>query len=104
MAATKSRAPRVLVVDDNADVIEALRLLLKGAGYVVVPASSPAGAEAAVTAESFSVALVDMNYTRDTTSGGEGLDLVTRLRSLDPSLPVVVMTAWSSVANAVEAM
>ncbi len=104
MSADKNKAPRILVVDDNADVREALRLLLKGAGFIVVPASSPAGAEAAVSAESLHAALVDMNYTRDTTSGGEGLELVTRLRGIDPALPVVVMTAWGSVANAVEAM
>ncbi|MBS2014955.1 MAG: sigma-54-dependent Fis family transcriptional regulator [Deltaproteobacteria bacterium] len=96
--------PRILVADDHADVVAALRLLLSGAGFVVVPASSPAGAEAALRSEEIDVALVDMNYTRDTTSGGEGLDLLSRLRAIDPDLPVVVMTAWGSVAGAVEAM
>jgi DNA-binding NtrC family response regulator len=96
--------PRILVADDDADVFEALRLLLKGAGLEVVRASSPAGAEAIVAGERLSAALLDLNYTRDTTSGGEGLDLVSRIRALDPTLPMVVMTAWGSVAGAVEAM
>jgi DNA-binding NtrC family response regulator len=95
---------RILIADDNADVLEALRLLLKGAGFGVVRASSPAGVEAAIAAEPLDLALVDMNYARDTTSGGEGLDLLARLQSLDPRLPVIVMTAWGSVAGAVEAM
>ena len=96
--------PRALVADDDADVLEALRLLLKGAGFAVVKASSPAGVEAAVAAEELDVALLDMNYARDTTSGGEGLELVSRVRALDPELPIVVMTAWGTVATAVEAM
>jgi DNA-binding NtrC family response regulator len=99
-----SRKPRVLVADDNADIVTALRLLLQGAGMIVVPAETPAGAEAAARAEELDVALIDMNYTRDTTSGGEGLDLLATLRGIDPALPVIVMTAWSSVAGAVEAM
>ncbi len=96
--------PRVLVADDQPDVVEALRLLLKGAGFAVVKASSPAGAEAAVASEELDVALLDMNYARDTTSGIEGLELIARVRALDPDLPIVVMTAWGSVAAAVEAM
>jgi DNA-binding NtrC family response regulator len=95
---------RILVADDNTDVLEALRLLLKGAGYGVIRATSPAGIEEAVSAEAPDVALIDMNYTRDTTSGGEGLELITRLRALDPALPILMMTAWGSVATAVEAM
>ncbi len=98
------KKPRVLVADDNADVVTALRMLLGGAGFVVVPASSPAGAEAAAKSEELDVALVDMNYARDTTSGGEGLDLLAALAAVDAELPVVVMTAWGSVAGAVEAM
>jgi DNA-binding NtrC family response regulator len=98
------RPPRILVADDQPDVVEAIRLLLKGAGFTVVPASSPAGVLAAVAAEDLDVALLDMNYARDTTSGQEGLDLIARLRGADPVLPVVVMTAWGSVAGAVEAM
>jgi DNA-binding NtrC family response regulator len=97
-------APRILVADDQPDVVEALRLLLKGEGFAVVPASSPAAVEQAVAREDLDVALLDMNYARDTTSGAEGLDLVARVRAIDARLPVVVMTAWGSVGGAVEAM
>ena len=100
----KDKPPRILVADDQADVRDALRLLLKGTGFSVAQASSPAGVLEAVRAEEFDVALLDMNYTRDTTSGGEGLDLIARVRELSPDLPVVVMTAWGSVGGAVEAM
>lgn len=95
---------KVLVADDDRDVLEALRQLIKGAGYTVVSVTSPAAAEAAVQTEDPDVALLDMNYARDTTSGREGLDLITRLRRSAPELPIVFMTAWSSVPGAVEAM
>jgi len=98
------RPARIVVADDQPDVVEALRLLLKGAGFAVIPASSPAGVEEVVTHEELDVALLDMNYARDTTSGAEGLDLLARVRAIDPRLPVVVMTAWGSVGGAVEAM
>lgn len=103
MAATSSH-PRVLVADDQQDVLEALRLLLKGEGYQIETASSPGGVLRAVEAMDFDAVLMDMNYTRDTTSGLEGMDLLTRLQIMDSSLPVVVMTAWGSVEGAVEAM
>src|ERR671927_488980 len=96
--------PRVLIADDQPAVIEALRLLLKGEGFETRAVASPADAAEALARQSFDVALIDLNYTRDTTSGQEGLDLLTRLRELDPTLPVVVMTAWGSVDVAVEAM
>jgi DNA-binding NtrC family response regulator len=96
--------PRVLIADDQADVLEALRLLLKAEGFQLETASSPAGVLAAVEAREFDVALIDLNYTRDTTSGDEGLNLLSRAQGLDPTLPVVVMTAWGSVEIAVEAM
>jgi len=96
--------PRVLVADDQPDVLEALRLLLKGEGYQAETSSSPAGVLQAVEQGDFDLALIDLNYTRDTTSGREGLDLLSRLRELDGTLPVVVMTAWGSVEGAVEAM
>ncbi|HET9960523.1 MAG TPA: sigma-54 dependent transcriptional regulator [Polyangiaceae bacterium] len=101
---TDKKLPRVLVADDQADIREALRLLLKGSGFSVAQASSPAGVCAAVSEEQLDLALLDMNYARDTTSGGEGLDLITQVRALDPHLPIIVMTAWGSVAGAVEAM
>jgi DNA-binding NtrC family response regulator len=95
---------RILVADDQQDVIDALRLLLLDEGYDVAPARSPAEALDRLEASDFDLAIVDLNYTRDTTSGQEGFDLMERIRSLDPTLPVLVMTAWSSVAGAVEAM
>ncbi len=96
--------PRILIADDQADVLEALRLLLKRDGYVVLTAQSPAGVLATLEAEDVDVLLMDLNYARDTTSGREGLDLLTRVRQLDAALPVLVMTAWGSVEGAVEAM
>ena len=103
-ARVTTKRPRVLVADDNTDVLDALRLLLKSEGFAVSTATSPAGAVAALQAESFDAALVDMNYTRDTTSGGEGLDLITSLRAIDAELPILVLTAWGSIGGAVEAM
>jgi DNA-binding NtrC family response regulator len=97
-------SPRVLVADDQPDVLEALRLLLKGEGYVIETAASPAGLLASLETSEFDVVLMDLNYARDTTSGQEGLDLLPRIQALDPLLPVVVMTAWASVEVAVEAM
>ena len=100
-----ARRPRVVIADDQPDVIEALRLLLKGAGYDVVSAGSPAGVLRAVAEEeNLDAALIDLNYTRDTTSGKEGLDLLDELKRADATLPIVVMTAWGSVEGAVDAM
>jgi len=98
------KPPRVLVADDDADVLAAIRLLLKGEGFEVETATSPALALAALESRDFDAALLDLNYARDTTSGREGLELVERLRALDPTLPVVVMTAWGSVDGAVAAV
>ena len=95
---------RILIADDQQDIIDALRLLLLDEGYEVTPARSPAEALDRLEATDFDLAILDLNYTRDTTSGQEGFDLIERIRSLDPTLPVLVMTAWSSVAGAVEAM
>ncbi len=97
-------SPRILVADDQQDVLEALRLLLKSEGFIIETAGSPAAAWAALEGREFDVALIDLNYTRDTTSGREGMDLLARIRELDETLPVVVMTAWASVSLAVEAM
>src|SRR5207248_9977062 len=95
---------RIIAADDQPDVIEALRLIFKRENMTLVPATSPAGVLSAREHEDFDAALIDLNYARDTTSGGEGLDLLSRLRTQDPTLPVVVMTAWGSVEGAVEAM
>ncbi|HEY0380192.1 MAG TPA: sigma-54 dependent transcriptional regulator [Pyrinomonadaceae bacterium] len=96
--------PRILIADDQPDVLEALRLLLKAEGYEIEAASSPAGVLRALESRDFNVLLMDLNYTRDTTSGQEGLDLLSRIQALDGTLPVVVMTAWGSIGIAVEAM
>jgi DNA-binding NtrC family response regulator len=95
---------RILIADDQQDVLDALRLLLVDEGYEVAAARSPSEALERLEASDFDLAVLDLNYTRDTTSGQEGLDLLERIRALDPTLPVLVMTAWSSVAGAVEAM
>ena len=97
-------APRVLIADDQQDVLEALRFLLKGEGYQIEAATSPTGILQSLESKDFDVLLMDLNYARDTTSGQEGLDLLTRIQSLDSTLPIVVMTAWGSVEVAVEAM
>jgi DNA-binding NtrC family response regulator len=95
---------RILVADDQADILNALKLLLSDDGYGVVLARSPGEALEQLEGADFDLAILDLNYTRDTTSGQEGYDLIERIRSLDPTLPVLVVTAWSSVAGAVEAM
>jgi DNA-binding NtrC family response regulator len=99
-----STSPRILIADDQPDVLEALRLLIKGEGYQIDTANSPTGILKALEARDYEVLLMDLNYARDTTSGQEGLDLLTRIHSADESLPVVVMTAWGTVHIAVEAM
>jgi DNA-binding NtrC family response regulator len=96
--------PRILIADDQREVREALRLMLKAEEFDTETASSPAEILQAVATRDFDAVLMDLNYTRDTTSGREGLDLLARLRSVDDALPVVVMTAWASVDVAVEAM
>jgi DNA-binding NtrC family response regulator len=99
-----SRRPRALIADDQREVREALRLLLKAEGYETETAASPPEVIEAVTRHPLDVVLMDLNYTRDTTSGKEGVDLIPRLRSIDDTLPVVVMTAWASIGLAVEVM
>ena len=104
MKTTQQNRYRVLVADDQADIRDSLRLLLKNEGYETQLAASPAEVLGALEAREFDAVLMDLNYTRDTTSGKEGLDLLTRIQSLDSTLPVIVMTAWSSLELAVEAM
>jgi DNA-binding NtrC family response regulator len=98
------RKKRVLIADDQPDVLEALRLLLKGEGFEIETATSPAGVLQAVEGSDFDAILMDLNYTRDTTSGKEGFELLTQLQELDGTLPLIVMTAWGSIQGAVEAM
>src|SRR6266550_817025 len=104
MKALDSFTPRVLIADDQLDVLEALRLLLKSEHYQIETVKRPGDIIKSIEDRDFDVLLMDLNYTRDTTSGQEGLDLLTRIQKLDNTLPVVVMTAWSSVDVAVEAM
>jgi len=96
--------PRALIADDQPDVLAALHLLLRGAGYQTEAVNSPAALLQAIRERNFDLVLMDLNYERDTTSGREGLDLITRIRSLDSTLPVMVLTGWASVELAVEAM
>jgi sigma-B regulation protein RsbU (phosphoserine phosphatase) len=101
---TSASSLRVLIADDHPDVLEAIRLLLKGAGHRVMTADSPKSLLAAAVGSQFDLILMDMNYSRDTTSGEEGLKLVSLLRSQPHATPIVVMTAWGDVQLAVEAM
>jgi DNA-binding NtrC family response regulator len=101
---TTPQTGRILIADDQANVLEALRLLLKGEGYQTESTGSPEGIVTAVKSKDFDLVLTDLNFARDTTSGQEGLDTLTRLQAIDSALPVVVMTAWGSVGLAVEAM
>lgn len=104
ITATRPEPARVLIADDQADVREALRLLLKAEGYKTETVSSPNAALDAIQSGEFDVVLMDLNYQRDTTSGQEGIDLLSRVQAMDSRLPVVMMTAWGSLELAVEAM
>ncbi len=99
-----ANAPLILIADDQPDVLEALRMLLKTEGYRTETATSPPGIMQCLEKHDYDAVLMDLNYTRDTTSGQEGLDLLAQIRMHDDTLPVVVMTAWGSVELAVKAM
>ena len=96
--------PHILVADDQAAILDALSLMLRSGGYDVTGVHSPRRALEAAQAATFDCVIVDLNYTRDTTSGQEGLDLIEALRATDATLPIVVMTAFGSVDTAVAAM
>ncbi len=96
--------PRILIADDQPDVLNALRLLLKGQGYETEGVASPAELLRAVATREFDLLLMDLNYARDTTSGREGLDLLSRLKEIEDAPAIVVMTGWATVGLAVEAM
>jgi DNA-binding NtrC family response regulator len=104
MKTSDATPPRVLIADDQEDVLVALRLLLKGEGIRSETVTSPARVIAAIEQAEFDAVLMDLNYARDTTSGQEGLDLLGKIQAIDATLPVVVMTAWANVELAVEAM
>jgi sigma-B regulation protein RsbU (phosphoserine phosphatase) len=95
---------RILIADDQQDVLDALRLLLKGHGYNIETVNSPTDLLAAVARQEFDILLIDLNYARDTTSGREGLDVLSRLKEIEDAPPVVAMTGWATVGLAVEAM
>jgi sigma-B regulation protein RsbU (phosphoserine phosphatase) len=96
--------PRILIVDDQADVLDALRLLLNQEGFVTETVTSPLLVLAPLERGDVDLLLMDLNYTRDTTSGREGLDLLARIQAVDREVPIVAMTGWSTVELAVEAM
>jgi len=96
--------PRVLAADDQQHVLDAIELLLRSQGYDVETARSPLLVREALATGSYDAILIDLNYTRDTTSGGEGLDLLSEIVAVDSNTPVIVMTAWANVELAVEAM
>ncbi|MGO4881227.1 MAG: PP2C family protein-serine/threonine phosphatase [Bryobacteraceae bacterium] len=104
MLRPESSAPRTLIADDQPDVLEALHLLLKREGYQIEAVNSPKAVLDRLQDREYDVLLMDLNYALDTTSGQEGLDLLARVRKLDRTLPVIVMTAWGSIRLAVEAM
>jgi DNA-binding NtrC family response regulator len=95
---------RILIADDQPDVLEALRILLKGEGYQTDAVTSLAGIFTALEKRDYALIMMDLNYTRDTTSGQEGLEVIPRIQALDNTLPIVVMTAWATIDLAVEAM
>src|SRR5216683_4508874 len=99
-----SNTPRILAADDQQHILEAIELLLKPQGYEVDVVRSPEVARESLTSEFYDAVLIDLNYTRDTTSGREGLDLLSEIVAFDSTLPVIVMTAWGNVELAVEAM
>jgi len=101
---SSSRKPCLLVADDQPHILDALELLLQPEGFGVQKARSPYAVLEALKSGSFDALLIDLNYTRDTTSGQEGLDLLTQIKAHDPQMPVIVMTAWANVELAVEAM
>ncbi|HKS26576.1 MAG TPA: SpoIIE family protein phosphatase [Pyrinomonadaceae bacterium] len=104
MSAHSAESAKILIADDQPDVLEALRLLLRREGYLVETVSSPSAVLEAITERCFDTLLIDLNYARDTTSGREGIELLSRVKALDAALPTIVMTGWASIEVAVEAM
>jgi DNA-binding NtrC family response regulator len=102
--AKDERAARILAADDQEHILDALKLLLRPEGYEVDTAKSPVLVRELLNSNSYDALLIDLNYTRDTTSGREGLDLLTQIVAMDSTVPVIVMTAWGSINVAVEAM
>ena len=103
-ARNRQRTGRILAADDQPHILEALELLLRPAGFEVDTAKSPSAVRESLASEFYDAILIDLNYTRDTTSGQEGLDLLSEIVAFDSAIPVIVMTAWGNVGLAVEAM
>src|SRR5882757_7654620 len=103
-APSENLAPHILAADDQPHILEALQLLLRPQGYRVDVVRSPSEVKQALATDSYDAVLIDLNYSRDTTSGREGLDLLSEIVGLDSTLPVIVMTAWANIELAVEAM
>src|SRR4029434_10031955 len=99
-----TRQSRVLVADDQQDVVAAIRMLLRGAGLEVDPATSVQEVRSRLDSQAYDLLLMDLNYARDTTSGREGLELLSEVHARDRLLPIIVMTGWGSIETAVEAM
>src|SRR5258707_5103326 len=99
-----SAVARILLADDQRDVLEALRILLKSEGYQTEGVTSLAGIFHALEKKEYPLLVMDLNYTRDTTSGQEGLSAISKIQEIDSTLPIVVMTAWATIELAVEAM
>src|SRR5438034_4610062 len=95
---------RILIADDQNDVLEALRILLKGERHQTDAVTSLAGIFQALEKKDYALLIMDLNYTRDTTSGQEGLEVIPKLHEVDSTLPIVVITTWSTINLAVEAM
>lgn len=104
MNSTTIRTAHLLLADDQPQILTALGILLKGQGFQIETATSAAGILEVLQACDFDAVLMDLNYTRGSTTGEEGLGLLARIQEIDATLPVIVMTAWSSVKLAVEAM
>src|ERR1035438_1465566 len=100
----RQKAGRILAADDQPHILEAIELLLRPEGFEVDTAKSPAAVREALASDFYDAVLIDLNYTRDTTSGQEGLDLLSEIVASDSTIPVIVMTAWGNVELAVEAM
>src|SRR5207249_11940431 len=95
---------RILIADDQRDVLEALRILLKGEGYQTEAVISLAGIFSALEKQDYALLIMDLNYARDTTSGQEGITAIAKIQEIDNTLPIVVMTAWATIELAIDAM
>ncbi|MES2623792.1 MAG: sigma-54 dependent transcriptional regulator [Pseudomonadota bacterium] len=94
----------ILIADDDTSIIVALKLLLNSEGMASEACQTPDALLARIAEKNFKLALIDMNYCKDTTSGNEGLELISKIRKLDENIPIVVMTGWATIPLVVDAM